>query len=687
MATSSPPSSPPSSLEDQGRSTELGPQVVPSAQVPKLEMDISAGNISISPNLPYYAIPLDMDVDLHSSPSDCGDSFYSTSIGLPAAISYRTSIPWTLSNGEKKSYDRIFQTWDQLSTGFFQGSLAPEAFSYSGLSAEDLANIWGLVDIHDRGALNRVEFRLAMGLIYRRIHGMSVPDQLPPEFLQELSSGSATVFAPTNLSDVMGSEFLTEVFPVEPEIAMEDIDHSKASDTIQPSVHFQSEMNKAEEELARLDHEIRLLTEALDSQTLSSSRPSPPPPGPSPPPRKPPSLPRLPLPKSLPPLPLSDSPILPALPRGNLDGDLDALENRVDELLNKLDQFSLEQSPKDEDTGRDEGRRLLKERLVILLTEELSNMKERMKSQESTNTNAQLSRQILPRTPKPPPTPPPISPPGTLPPPPPSPPLPPLVCSPPPRPAPSAHISATPTKRRPPPPPPSHPPSIAVTDLIEAIKAGKKLRPTSTVVKRGTFPTGKVLEDGNAAAAPVTDFDTDFDIPTSATRSSGTHPPHPPMFSPVTPSSTDGFHLRAIEAGKQLRSTKTMVNSGSFSLGKVLEDESWNGVPSTPSLLGRGSGSSVPVAGASRSSLLQDIRAGRELQPAVMVVKGGVCPLGRVSQDGDVAGHTRADSDLNVTLDIQPRVSLSYPPVPTAETAASTSNVLDDDSDSEYVIV
>ncbi|KAF8874200.1 hypothetical protein CPB84DRAFT_1829447 [Gymnopilus junonius] len=344
-----------------------------------------------------------------------------------------------------------------------QGSLAPEAFSYSGLSAEDLANIWGLVDIHDRGALNRVEFRLAMGLIYRRIHGIPCLHHVHLHTSGPITSSTKTSIIATSPSPKITSTLTT----------------------------------------------FRL------SNTACSAT-------------------------------------------GNLDGDLDALENRVDELLNKLDQFSLEQSPKDEDTGRDEGRRLLKERLVILLTEELSNMKERMKSQESTNTNAQLSRQILPRTPKPPPTPPPISPPGTL-------------------------------------------------------------------------------------------------------------PPPPPW-----------IHLRAIEAGKQLRSTKTMVNSGSFSLGKVLEDESRNGVPSTPSLLGRGSGSSVPVA---------DIRAGRELQPAVMVVKGGVCPLGRVSQDGDVAGHTRADSDLNVTLDIQPRVSLSYPPVPTAETAASTPNVLDDDSDSEYVIV
>ncbi|KAJ3879158.1 hypothetical protein F5051DRAFT_403673 [Lentinula edodes] len=92
-------------------------------------------------------------------------------------------IPWALSRSEKKSYDQIFRAWDAQSTGFITGQNALEVFGQSGLSKDDLARIWTLADVDDRGKLNLAEFHVAMGLIYRRLNGNDIPETLPPELV------------------------------------------------------------------------------------------------------------------------------------------------------------------------------------------------------------------------------------------------------------------------------------------------------------------------------------------------------------------------------------------------------------------------------------------------------------------------------------------------------------------------
>ena len=52
------------------------------------------------------------------------------------------AVPWTLSKGEKKSYDQIFRAWDTSNTGFIDGKTAIEVFGQSGLDKNDLARIW-----------------------------------------------------------------------------------------------------------------------------------------------------------------------------------------------------------------------------------------------------------------------------------------------------------------------------------------------------------------------------------------------------------------------------------------------------------------------------------------------------------------------------------------------------------------
>ncbi|KDQ59802.1 hypothetical protein JAAARDRAFT_56764 [Jaapia argillacea MUCL 33604] len=92
-------------------------------------------------------------------------------------------VPWTLSKAEKKNYDQIFRAWDAQGTGFIDGGTARNVFSQSGLDNNDLARIWTLADADNRGKLNLQEFYVAMGLIYRRLNGNDIPDELPAELV------------------------------------------------------------------------------------------------------------------------------------------------------------------------------------------------------------------------------------------------------------------------------------------------------------------------------------------------------------------------------------------------------------------------------------------------------------------------------------------------------------------------
>jgi hypothetical protein len=92
-------------------------------------------------------------------------------------------VPWTLSKAEKKSYDQIFRVWDASNTGFIDGKTAIEVFGQSGIDRNDLARIWTLADVDNRGKLNIAEFHIAMGLIYRKLNGNDIPDELPAELV------------------------------------------------------------------------------------------------------------------------------------------------------------------------------------------------------------------------------------------------------------------------------------------------------------------------------------------------------------------------------------------------------------------------------------------------------------------------------------------------------------------------
>ncbi|KAJ7590631.1 hypothetical protein C8J56DRAFT_887202 [Mycena floridula] len=91
-------------------------------------------------------------------------------------------IPWALGKAEKKSYDSIFRAWTKGSN-FISGETALEVFGQSGLAKDDLAQIWALADVDNRGKLNVAEFHVAMGLIYRKLNGNDIPETLPAELV------------------------------------------------------------------------------------------------------------------------------------------------------------------------------------------------------------------------------------------------------------------------------------------------------------------------------------------------------------------------------------------------------------------------------------------------------------------------------------------------------------------------
>ena len=93
------------------------------------------------------------------------------------------TVPWAVTKDEKKIYDQLFKAWDGFNKGFIGGDVAIEVMGQSGLPKPDLEKIWTLADPGNRGRLDMDEFAVAMHLIYRKLNGYPVPNQLPPELV------------------------------------------------------------------------------------------------------------------------------------------------------------------------------------------------------------------------------------------------------------------------------------------------------------------------------------------------------------------------------------------------------------------------------------------------------------------------------------------------------------------------
>lgn len=92
-------------------------------------------------------------------------------------------IPWSITKEEKTRYDALFKAWDGLGKGFIGGEQAIEIFGQSGLEKPDLERVWTLADNGNKGRLDLDEFAVAMHLIYRKLNGYPLPNNLPPELV------------------------------------------------------------------------------------------------------------------------------------------------------------------------------------------------------------------------------------------------------------------------------------------------------------------------------------------------------------------------------------------------------------------------------------------------------------------------------------------------------------------------
>ena len=100
-----------------------------------------------------------------------------------AGLQGNAVIPWAITKDEKTRYDALFRAWDGLNKGYIAGDQAIEIFGQSGLEKADLERAWTLADSGNKGRLDLDEFAVAMHLIYRKLNGYPIPNQLPAELV------------------------------------------------------------------------------------------------------------------------------------------------------------------------------------------------------------------------------------------------------------------------------------------------------------------------------------------------------------------------------------------------------------------------------------------------------------------------------------------------------------------------
>lgn len=111
-----------------------------------------------------------------------------------STISYMSALPprvfpvqqqqqqtgsWEISSQQKIQYDSYFDNLDKQRTGYVHGNEAVDFFKNSRLPDTELARVWDLADMEQRGRLTRNEFAIAMHLIQKRLAGEPLPNILP----------------------------------------------------------------------------------------------------------------------------------------------------------------------------------------------------------------------------------------------------------------------------------------------------------------------------------------------------------------------------------------------------------------------------------------------------------------------------------------------------------------------------
>ncbi|GAN04352.1 hypothetical protein MAM1_0061c03812 [Mucor ambiguus] len=134
------------------------------------------------------------------------DSLGNLAFGPSSAI-HEPVQQWDVSAQEKQQFDAYFDKIDSHRAGAIQGKEAVEFFKNSRLPETDLAHIWDLADIQQRGALSRDEFAVAMHLIHKRLAGEQLPTSLPKTLIPPSNTqqpplqspfGNSPAFAPAS---------------------------------------------------------------------------------------------------------------------------------------------------------------------------------------------------------------------------------------------------------------------------------------------------------------------------------------------------------------------------------------------------------------------------------------------------------------------------------------------------------
>lgn len=116
---------------------------------------------------------------------------------------------WDVTAQEKQQFNAYFDKIDSGRLGHIQGKEAVEFFKNSRLPESELAHIWDLSDIQQRGSLSRDEFSVAMHLIHKRLRGESLPQTLPKTLVPPTQRQPSNVFAsPTFASPTVASPAL-----------------------------------------------------------------------------------------------------------------------------------------------------------------------------------------------------------------------------------------------------------------------------------------------------------------------------------------------------------------------------------------------------------------------------------------------------------------------------------------------
>nr|B2AWS3.2 RecName: Full=Actin cytoskeleton-regulatory complex protein PAN1 [Podospora anserina S mat+]CDP32330.1 Putative protein similar to PAN1 of Saccharomyces cerevisiae [Podospora anserina S mat+] len=130
-------------------------------------------------NTPATGLPLIDALQARMMPQQGREQQTYTTAGLQG----NAVIPWAITKDEKTRYDSLFRAWDGLHKGYISGDQAIEILGQSGLEKPDLERVWTLADNGNKGRLDMDEFAVAMHLIYRKLNGYPVPNQLPPELV------------------------------------------------------------------------------------------------------------------------------------------------------------------------------------------------------------------------------------------------------------------------------------------------------------------------------------------------------------------------------------------------------------------------------------------------------------------------------------------------------------------------